>query len=280
MPLQALDFERIFASGARHELPRGDVVTVRLRQDTSLWLPSGRVVADELLVLDDGDGGFIQQAPPGQYPLVLVIAAFAKRSYLRAHEMVAAARLVIRDEPVVSWEMAVYHGQDVSGLGDDEFFGYPVDGGTGGFIDAANIAPLREDSEYNDRVMTALYGSESGDTAAGTLTDGDGRPLVVVFSSGGGDGHYPTWVGRTAGGEVGCFLTDFFILTDDKESKDATVGGDGGRLPGNEAASAPDVARGPLSPVVTSPTGRTTARPLSTAQHVTPFRTTVRRTVQ
>jgi hypothetical protein len=70
--------------------------------------------------------------------------------------------------------MAVCQGQDVSELGDDEFFGYPVDGGTGGFVDAANIAPLREDHhEYHDRVMTALYGEASGGIAPATLTDDD-----------------------------------------------------------------------------------------------------------
>lgn len=221
MPVPAPDFERLFAAGTCHTLSRGDVATVRLRQDTSLWLPSGRVVAGEPFGFDDSDDGFVQQVPPGQYPLVLVIAMFAKRGYLPAHEMIAAARLVIRDEPVVSWEMAVCEGQDVSELGDDEFFGYPVDGGTGGFADAANIAPLREDhDDYYDRLMTARNVTGSDGTAPGTLTDDEGRPLLVAFSSGDGDGDYPTWVGRTADGEVACYLTDFFVLTDDEYGED------------------------------------------------------------
>jgi hypothetical protein len=218
MPLQALDFERFFAPGTRHELPDGDVVTVRLRQGASLWLPSGRVVAAEPLALDDAGSGFFQQVPPGQYPLVLVIAAFAERSYLNAFEEVAAARLVIRDEPVASWEMAVCQGQDVSELGDDEFFGYPVNGGTGGFVDAASIAPLLADHEYPGRVLAALSRQEPGGIAPVALTGDDGRPLVVVFPSGTGDGQYPTWVGRTAEGKVACFLTDFFILTEGRRT--------------------------------------------------------------
>lgn len=238
MALQAPDFELIFAPGARHELRWGDVATVRLRQGASLWLPSGRVVASELFMLREDDDPFIQQVPPGQYPLVLVIADCAERGDRRASETVAAARLVIRDEPVVSWEMAVCDGQDLSGLDDDGYFGYPVDGGSGGFIDAANIASLlADDDEFDDLVWSALGESRFDGLAAGTVTDEDGRPLAVVFASGGGDGCYPTWVGRTAGGEVGCFLTDFLILTGD-EGKDAAADGDGERLPGKQTSHA------------------------------------------
>jgi hypothetical protein len=267
MPVPTPNFERLFAPGTRHALSCGDVVTVRLRQDTSLWLPSGQVVAGEPFefgAMNDSEGGFVQRVPPGRYPLVLVLAMFAKRSYLPEHEMIAAARLVIRDKPVVSWEMAVYEGQDVSELGDDEFFGYPVDGGTGGFVDATNIAPLCEDNEdYFDRLRTLAVG-ETDSTAPGTLTDHEGRPLLVTFSAGGGDGHYPTWVGRTAEGEVACFLTDFLILKGDENDGD---NGDDEPPSGNRAGYAlSDVAQGHemragqtlRQQALTSPSGRHT----------------------
>jgi hypothetical protein len=103
--------------------------------------------------------------------------------------------------------------------------GYPVDGGTGGFVDAANITPLCGDDDYNVRLMTVLESGES-DFAAGTLTDAEGRPFLAVFSSGGGDGWYPTWVGRSADGEVACFLTDFLVLKDDEDDEPPSVDGD------------------------------------------------------
>ncbi|WP_324606082.1 DUF4241 domain-containing protein [Streptomyces sp. 351MFTsu5.1] len=40
-----------------------------------------------------------------------------------------------------------------------------------------------------------------------------GRTLVA-FTSGWGDGFCPTWIGRSASGEVTCFLTDFFVAPD------------------------------------------------------------------
>jgi Protein of unknown function (DUF4241) len=36
-------------------------------------------------------------------------------------------------------------------------------------------------------------------------------PVVVAFSTGGGDGSYPTWIGRTAQGDITCFATDFML---------------------------------------------------------------------
>jgi uncharacterized protein DUF4241 len=226
MPLPPSDFEQLFAPGARHTL-FGEVVTIRHRQDASLWLPSGQVVAGEPFGfgVTDGSGGFLQRVPPGRYPLVLVLAVFGSDpDAADAHSIIAAAKLVIRDEPVTSWEMAVYEGQDVSTLGDDEFFGYPVDGGTGGFADAQSIAALCvDDDAYFDKVMAALDVREHDFVAPGVLTDDAGEPVVVAFSSGDGDGHYPTWIGRTADGEVACVLTDFFILPDEDDDESEEV---------------------------------------------------------
>ena len=224
MPLPAPDFERLFATGTRHALPGGHTVTIRLRTGTELSLPSGRVVAGEPFMFGgmEDSAGFVQRVPPGRYPLVLVLGVFGEDPDAPdAHATIAAARLVIRDEPVVSWEMAVYEGQDPARLGDDEFFGYPVDGGTGGFVDAQNIASLCADyDDYLDRLMIALDVRAEDYVAPAVLTDEASEPVVVAFSSGGGDGFYPTWVGRTASGEVACLLTDFFLLPDENEEAD------------------------------------------------------------
>jgi hypothetical protein len=36
---------------------------------------------------------------------------------------------------------------------------------------------------------------------------------VVIFNCGMGDGYYPTWVGRTAAGELACFVADLEVLS-------------------------------------------------------------------
>jgi hypothetical protein len=35
---------------------------------------------------------------------------------------------------------------------------------------------------------------------------------ILAFSSGWGDGSYPTWVGRTASGQVACFVADMQLF--------------------------------------------------------------------
>lgn len=220
MPMSAPDFEQLLADGTRHELG-GQAVTVRLRQDVSLALPSGRVVAGEptMFGIGDNDRSFVQKVAPGRYPLVLAVAEFEGPDGTVVDERNAAARLVIRDEPVVSWEMAVTEGRDPAVLDDDQFYGYPVDGGTGGFVDPVSLPDLGWDKEnYVDR-LTECMGHGNDYPAPGTLDGADGTPLLVVFASGWGDGHYPTWVGRTAIGEIGCFLTDFFVLTDEDDEE-------------------------------------------------------------
>ena len=35
---------------------------------------------------------------------------------------------------------------------------------------------------------------------------------LVAYHSGWGDGSYPVWIGRTADGEVACFVADMLVL--------------------------------------------------------------------
>ncbi|MEV0704104.1 DUF4241 domain-containing protein [Saccharopolyspora sp. NPDC050389] len=215
MPLQPSDYDQLFVPGAAFPTSDGESRTVRLDSGW-LSLPTGRVVAAEpgFLGLADEDCAFTQTVPPGKYPVGLAVVKYRDSEGAGViDERVAAARLVIRDEPVVAWELAVVKGQDVAELDEAEFFGYAVDGGTGCFTDAGIIQSVLED----DPEWAIDVGMDVGDrpTAVNEAEGPDGEPILVAFSTGYGDGHYPTWIGRTAGGDVACFLTDFFLLDDE-----------------------------------------------------------------
>jgi len=135
------------------------------------------------------------------------------------HQRVAAARLTILEQPVVDWEQAVVPDQDLNSLGEDEFYGYGVDAGTGCFVDAAAVEPLGEFESANETLMAPF---EAAEWAAGVvvLADPASGHNLVAFSSGWGDGAYPTWIGRTGTGEVACLVTEFFVIPDDRSGRE------------------------------------------------------------
>ena len=126
-------------------------------------------------------------------------------------DVVAAARVVIRDEPVANWQLALKDGQDDTDLAADEFYGYPVDGGMGSF-GSPEVFDARPGDDRSEQLVDLASELHDDDEAAVYTDEATGNNLVF-FRSGGGDGRYATWMGRTAAGEVACFLTDFGPLT-------------------------------------------------------------------
>jgi len=217
---RAPDFGRLFAAGARHDFRHfrtGCVVTVRIKPVATLHLPSGRLVACEPWTSFDDQAGsyaFTQRVEPGDYWVELIIADFYDPGNPQGNTRfseVAAARLVVRREPVAAWRMALRPGENDADLPQDGFFGYPVDGGMGSFaspefLDA--ISTPEQSEELSEVVMDVIDADD-----VGLFSDEATGYNIVMFRSGGGDGHYGTWVGYTAGGEVACFATDFMTLT-------------------------------------------------------------------
>ncbi|MEU6611971.1 DUF4241 domain-containing protein [Streptomyces shenzhenensis] len=224
MPVLAPDFVHLFAPGTSHPCPDGVSLLVRVLPGVPLSLPSGRVIAMEPLGCGLGDPAemaFTQRVQPGTYPVVLVTVDVIGPDGGHRDTRVAAARLEIRDEPVVTWELALRPGENTEELDDDELFGYPVDGGTGCFVDARTFQAVSEEEDFALRVMDSLRdrpqapASSVPECAAISMSVGDDAHAVIVFRTGWGDGDYPTWIGRTVDGDVACLLTDFQVLLDD-----------------------------------------------------------------
>jgi hypothetical protein len=217
---QPPDFNRLFAEGSTHNFSHfrdGCVATVRVVAGADLRLPTGRLVAAEpWAYFHDGAGryAFVQRVEPGAYPVQLIIADYYDPGNPQGNtrfDEVAAARLVIRDEPAGSWRLALRDGQDDTQLAGDEYYGYPVDGGTGSFGSPEVFDALASGGDP-DQLVYLVGGLEENDEV-GVHTDEATGSNLVCFRSGGGDGRYGTWVGYTDQGEVACFVTDFMTLT-------------------------------------------------------------------
>ncbi|MFI8914035.1 DUF4241 domain-containing protein [Streptomyces sp. NPDC053513] len=214
MPMTAPDYTRMFTPGTAFSYENGTTGTLAPVEVGELALPTGRIVAcDPFVNLGTGDvQPFTVEVAPGRYPVQAAVATLLRPGAEpgpRPHTRVAAVRLLVRAEPATSWELALLPGQDPAELGEDEFFGYDVDAGTGCFYDASADSAFPGTEDEEGPVWAAM--EAVGDGPAVFLAEGEDGHGLAGFTSGWGDGSYPTWIGRDAAGEVVCFVTDFFV---------------------------------------------------------------------
>jgi uncharacterized protein DUF4241 len=177
--------------------------------------PSGEVVACDPLVLADDSLPFTTTIRPGRYPLRAWVAVLFQNGAERQRRT-AAVELVVRDEPVVGWELALTGEQDLSSLGEDEYFGYGVDAGTGALADLVAVRALAAwDFDRLDEVFIPAQ-MPPAPAAIGAVTDEATGANVVTVSSGWGDGCYPTFIGYTVKGDIASFVTDFMVVPDNE----------------------------------------------------------------
>lgn len=187
-------------------------------------LQTGAVVACDPLVFAETEP-FETRVEPGRYPLVAWVAVLFKQG-VEDQRRNAALQLVVRDEPVARWELALQSGQDPSELGEKEYFGFAVDAGCGVLADRATTAAVEEWDE--DRVDEVLIPADYPlrpvpGLVSAVVDEATGGNLVLV-TSGWGDGVYATFLGRTAGGEVASFVIDFGVVPLEEDAAPEVAG--------------------------------------------------------
>ncbi|BAY11280.1 DUF4241 domain-containing protein [Calothrix sp. NIES-2098] len=180
-----------------------------------LVLTSGKLVACDPLTLADSEP-FTANFAPGRYPVILSIAHIQKNNSRR----VAYAMLCLSEQTPVAWEMATHPTEDLSSLQEDEFFGYGVDSGTGCFMDA-DTAQIMDDSIYSKNTyQESLFYKLNCELEknysptwdwADMCVDNSNQANVIAFSSGWGDGIYPTYFGFNIENKIVKVITDFHL---------------------------------------------------------------------
>jgi hypothetical protein len=200
MPDVHTDFELSFRDGARLVDGDGNPHCLTLHRLGELSIESGGIG------LGDAFTGLARAVPPsgpvprGRYPVELSLVRYeADAVCTRGDVRVAAARILLSDEPVAKWVEA-----DV---------GAGVDSGTCAFVDADFEGEWAPDEDESEPLLEAM---ESESSSLGPSANAAHRKLgtrdVFAFSSGLGDGIYSAYWGLDGNGATAVFCLDFDLL--------------------------------------------------------------------
>lgn len=177
-------------------------------------LPTGQVVANDPLCLFE-TAPFERAVAPGSYPVMLYI--FRHGEGEDTDRRVAFAEIRFREAAPVRFELALAEGQSAQDLGEDEFYGYGVDSGTGSFMDTQACAELKKIFDESDDGSLPPLENALQETYVHTYSTANiflpgTEHNVVAFSSGYGDGAYPSYWGIGSDGMVSSLVTDFLVV--------------------------------------------------------------------
>lgn len=203
------DLVRAFEPNARHGADAP--MTVRVVSIGELAVPTGRLIVTDPYANPD-PVPLSLTVPPGRYPVLLSLARRESDEF----ENVAAAMVRFADAVPVSWRPALWPGQDEGSLGENQFFGYPVDSGNGAFMDSAGSAAFERLRDPEMRYIARIGAEQERHLADGgwanVIVDSATALNVVLFPSGFGDGTYPSYWGHDSAGRVVRLVTDFGVL--------------------------------------------------------------------
>jgi hypothetical protein len=175
-----------------------------------LEVTTGRVAASDPLVSPDPPA-FTQAVPNGRHPVRVIAARFGE------DERIAYALLRFSQASAVRWANARSGEEDTQPLGAGEFFGYGVDSGTGCFMDphAGRLlsARMEQEDDYFETIIDEMEKTYAHTRSwADIHPDASSPSNVICFSSGWGDGSYPSFFGFDAEGNVAVLVTDFMVV--------------------------------------------------------------------
>jgi len=198
-------------------------------------LPTGRIiVSDPFFSLEQRP--FSRTVEPDKYPVFIYVSQIDA-----AHHRIAYAKIKFRPEEPKTWILALTDdltNEELTDLGEDEFYGFPVESGLACFLDeetntrfVAKLDELQEknpESNYYDDVLSEEFMAYSGKNNFSRelgdwndhKPDADSDNNVIMFASGWGDGYYPAYWGITENGDLAELTIDFLLSEFDPEGGD------------------------------------------------------------
>jgi hypothetical protein len=217
------DFSRVFRDGEIFKVTvyppvREESLQIELVSLGELSIPSGKIVAFDPTYSDYEV--FDRSVPSGRYAVWLALA-HDESEYQKF--VIASAMFKFQQAEAVDWKMA-FLAQDADPEIED-IYCYSVDAGIGSFADerAASIIVGRPhnsaetNSFYDALDKHSLFPNRQ---CSNVILDSDTGLNICVFSSGYGDGCYPSYWGFGADGSIIALATDFMLGEVDEEDEE------------------------------------------------------------
>lgn len=212
-------FEKLYQDdySFKFEMPQNGVQTATISTQNigDLILTSGKIIAWDPLMGPDLRYYLTKQTIAGNYPVVLSLAEISPFGDFR----IAAAKVVFTNEPTVKWAVAEINEMKLVPRANHN---YPVDSGTGSFMDYDTAKPITKlsfedfEDKFCKKVISAMEKNEVGKyKAAGWANISvveKTRANLVAFHSGWGDGSYISYWGYDKNGANTSLLTDFELF--------------------------------------------------------------------
>ena len=173
----------------------------------NLDIPSGHLVVCDPFLCDPGIP-FTRRVPTGRFPVQLAVTRAPS-----GQQYVAYARVLFSDRPAVRWEMALPPGESLDGSQTNYAFGFPVETGTGSFMDAAVQGPYltaAADRTTKRRLIASL--DERRTSGVTWLVQPFGPGTVAMFETGFGDGYYISYFGLDDAGRIVSLTADLGVI--------------------------------------------------------------------
>ena len=198
-------FEKAFIKGSQ-AMSNGVMFDLFGFNIGKLKISSGRIISCDPWLMDEYAKPYKDSFPIGNFPMQLSLAR------LKDVEVVAFARILFSNQPVVSWSYALLPGQENKPIGGKEIIGYHVDAQLGLFMDQAAYQALQKDTVNNRRtVILKATSTHKHEGWRYGIYEYENQNLAV-FTSGIGDGRYANYIGYDANGKICRLLTDFAIF--------------------------------------------------------------------
>jgi len=194
-----------------HRLTQGDEIRKLECHDLgNLVVTAGQIIACDPYFCAETEPFDAKPIPAGQYPVVVSVAHVHKND-----QRVALAAIIFHTDLPVRWQIAAPTDVDIT----PRRYGYTycVDSGTGCFMDAdavSHFAPICEDYDIRTDPIVAEMDKHYRYTWgwANICVNEDTGTNIVAFSSGWGDGGYPSYFGYDENETILCLITEFGVL--------------------------------------------------------------------